>query len=115
MLRSLRNTCTGPANKPREIARILARRRLMIRVGRAMRTRRAMWTTALINVTLVAALGACTSTHSGDDTTTPVVTTGIDPVEYVGYHNEVPLDPTKFHALASGLFGSDAQGGKILP
>lgn len=68
-----------------------------------------------ISIGVVAALGACTTTHDGSDTSTPVVTTGIDPVEFVGYHNEVTLDPTKFHALASGLFGSDAQGGKILP
>ena len=40
-------------------------------------------------------------TASGSDT----------PMEWVGYHTEVPLAPTDFHALASGLFGTDAQAG----
>src|SRR4029079_17149569 len=27
---------------------------------------------------------------------------------------EVPIDPASFHAIASGLFGADAQAGKLL-
>jgi hypothetical protein len=33
------------------------------------------------------------------------------PVEWVGFHTEVPFAPADFHALASGLFGTDAQAG----
>ncbi len=34
--------------------------------------------------------------------------------EWVGFHEEVPLQPGAFHALASGLFGSDAQAGNFV-
>ncbi|MGH7286003.1 MAG: hypothetical protein ACRELY_31165 [Polyangiaceae bacterium] len=70
---------------------------------------------SMLKVIALAAVCACTSTHSGDDTQTPPATTTVQPVEFVGYHTEVPLTPNDFHPLASGLFGADAQGGKILP
>jgi hypothetical protein len=35
-------------------------------------------------------------------------------MEWVAFHTEVPLDPKDFDALASGLFGKDAQAGKFL-
>jgi hypothetical protein len=87
----------------------------MTKLHRASFTGKYYAVSAALKLGALAAFCACTSTHSGDDANAPVVTTGIDPVEFVGYHNEVALDPTKFHALASGLFGTDAQGGKILP
>ncbi len=34
--------------------------------------------------------------------------------EWVGFHIEVPLKPSDFDPLASGLFGSDAQAGKFI-
>ncbi len=34
--------------------------------------------------------------------------------EWVGFHTEVPFAATDFHALASGLFGADAQAGKLI-
>jgi hypothetical protein len=35
-------------------------------------------------------------------------------VEWVGYHTEVPFAAADFHALAAGLFGVDAQAGKLV-
>ncbi|HEX4450837.1 MAG TPA: hypothetical protein VH143_08215 [Kofleriaceae bacterium] len=34
--------------------------------------------------------------------------------EWVGFHEEIPLQPGAFHPLASGLFGSDAQAGSFV-
>jgi hypothetical protein len=35
-------------------------------------------------------------------------------VEWVSYHSEVPFAETDFHGLAAGLFGPDAQNGKLI-
>jgi hypothetical protein len=48
----------------------------------------------------------------GSSVTTQASTT--QSVEWVAYHTEVPYAATDFHALASGLFGSDAQSGKLI-
>ena len=35
-------------------------------------------------------------------------------VEWVSYHTTIPFNAADFHDLASGLFGSDAQSGKLI-
>ncbi len=64
------------------------------------------------------ALAACSAKDSGGSTnTTPCDTSGgmsVQPLEWVGYHTEVPLNPADFHALASGMFGADAQAGHFI-
>lgn len=55
------------------------------------------------------------STDDGTDTCAgPAATASTDGREWTGFHIEVPLDPKDFDALASGLFGDGAQGGKFI-
>jgi hypothetical protein len=88
-----------------------------------------MWhrvTGPAVVLTLSAALGgvaflSCTGQEnsSGAGETTPcpepaATTPAPQATEWVGFHFEAPLDPAGFHALASGLFGEDAQAGKFV-
>lgn len=64
------------------------------------------------------AIAAC-STKDTAATTAPCTTpdaggVSVQPLEWVGYHTEVPLVPGDFHALASGLIGADAQAGHFI-
>jgi hypothetical protein len=72
----------------------------------------------------IAALATSCSTNppaekvSSDPLVCPT-TTDVDPldtqsVEWVSYQTEVPFAAGDFHALASGLFGADAQSGKFV-
>jgi len=64
-----------------------------------------------------AAFFSCTSqsgTDSGTGGCPGSTTAAARPTEWVAFHTEVPLDPAKFHGLASGLFGADAQAGKFV-
>jgi hypothetical protein len=47
-------------------------------------------------------------------TTPPPPGSASTSAEWVGFHEEIPLAPTAFHPLASGLFGSDAQAGAFI-
>lgn len=65
------------------------------------------------------ALAACSAKDSGSNSSAAPcdTTTGgmsVQPLEWVGYHTEVPLNPADFHALASGMFGADAQAGHFI-
>jgi hypothetical protein len=75
-------------------------------------------------VLLAVILGACAESHADQPETEtklnecapPPETVAVqaEPIEWVGYHSEVPLVPSDFHALASGLFGPDAQAKKFI-
>ncbi len=72
----------------------------------------------------VAGLGASCSPNDApaqvvnpDPLTCPAASTDpleSKPVEWVSYHSEVPFLAGDFHALASGLFGTDAQAGRFV-
>jgi hypothetical protein len=77
---------------------------------------------ALVSLSLAAAILSCKGS-STTEAPAPCATTptGTDStgqstksVEWVGYHTEVPLADGDVHALASGLFGPDAQAGKLI-
>jgi hypothetical protein len=52
---------------------------------------------------------------AGTCTDTPTLTAAAPKAnEWVSFHTEVPFDPAGFDALASGLFGADAQAGKYI-
>jgi hypothetical protein len=66
---------------------------------------------------IVLTLACSKSSNDSQPSNQNVDTTGNStlPTEWVGFHTEIPLaDPTTFHALASGLVGSDAQSGKAI-
>jgi hypothetical protein len=63
-----------------------------------------------------AAFASCNKNDS-DTTAEPACTTTAaaeSAAEWVNWHTEVPLVPSTFNALASGLFGSDAEAGKLV-
>jgi hypothetical protein len=61
------------------------------------------------------AAGSSATGGTGGAAGAAVVPMSVPPVEWVGYHTEVPLDPSTFHALAAGLMGTDAQAGNFVP
>jgi hypothetical protein len=76
------------------------------------------WTSevsAAVGLTLVGILGSCTN-GSSTPSNPPMDSTGqsTESVEWVSFHTEVPFAAGDFHALASGLFGADAQAGKVI-
>ncbi|APR77854.1 Hypothetical protein A7982_03201 [Minicystis rosea] len=53
---------------------------------------------------------------TGDSGMCPAPTVTKAPAnEWVGFHTELPIEASAFHAFASGLFGTDAQAGKFAP
>jgi hypothetical protein len=66
-------------------------------------------------VSFVGILSSCTNGNSGPSSA-PMDSTGQSTasVEWVSFHTEVPFAAGDFHALASGLFGADAQAGKLI-
>ena len=77
------------------------------------------WTSevsAAVGLSLVGFFGACTNGTSSTPSTIQTDSTGnsTESVEWVSFHTEVPFAATDFHALASGLFGADAQAGKLV-
>ena len=71
---------------------------------------------SLAALALLAACGSCSSNESVPAPSTSTDQTGqsTQSVEWVSFHTEVPLAPSAFHSLASGLFGADAQSGKFV-
>ncbi|HUJ62759.1 MAG TPA: hypothetical protein VLX92_29860 [Kofleriaceae bacterium] len=67
----------------------------------------------LVAIAGLAGCGHSSSDAPPTDASAPPPTTSTSS-EWVGFHEEVPLQPGDFHALASGLFGSDAQAGNFV-
>jgi hypothetical protein len=63
-----------------------------------------------VTLGLVTACGHSSETHP-DAGTNP---SAVQSTEWVGFHSEVPFKAGDFHALASGLFGTDAQAGHFM-
>jgi len=64
----------------------------------------------IITLALLAVMG-CHDSGSGKPIDAGTSSGSDEPMEWVGFHTEVPFVPADFHALASGLFGTDAQAG----
>lgn len=72
---------------------------------------------ARVAAVAVATLAAACADHHQDDAAAPppappqptAPAPEARPVEWVGWHSEMPFAPADFHALASGLFGDDAR------
>ena len=76
---------------------------------------------AVVFLSIAAAVASCKGSSSSDASQPCANPTGVDStgqstksIEWVGYHTEVPFPDGDFHALASGLFGPDAQAGKLI-
>jgi len=85
---------------------------------------------ALVFVAAAALVTACSSTTgeavkdagvdaprasaSGASTATDSTGESTESVEWVSYHQVIPFAGSDFHALASGLFGTDAQAGRFI-
>ncbi len=76
---------------------------------------------SLSRLFLVAAMatvvGSCHTTDASPDDPAPATSAAADtaqPVEWVGFHGEVPLGIDDIHPLISGLVGADAQAGNFI-